>query len=557
MTPLGNVVGGVLLLCLGFGIGVLLAPKKPARRGAPPKNALSALPAPPAPAVQPPPLPLPSPAPAPVLAPPPAPVKPPIAAPAAQFTAKPTAKLTAKPTAKPTAQPTAKPKAKSKAKPGTAKRRGAHKAKAPPGGRITKRLSRLTRAKPIAPLAQRPQAKPALKLHPNLIPQDVKIVRCYYAKDVVGPGAKVGLDINGAGFNAAFREIISIDTGSPDVVVAALSLVTANHIHAELDVSQTAKTAYSSAKIMIKGLPVFQADEPLAVVRPAEVLDVKILGIGADGRTARFRAITNLPDPNMSRQFWVESTVEGLSVESLDPQPPHYVDGTLAFQDARLGKYGVRIALFSKQVYRNDDIGVIVPSNIGTRGRTQKIVAEKKHHRPGDSAVFSLLGNNFAPKDVKTITARIEGLKTRAALSYVSPTEIRIAAKLPPDAKEGSYGVIVEGPDNKVVQRDAGVFSIVPAQWVGDIRIEPQAKPGGSSTVRISGRDFTSQFASSLAIETDDFDLKFSGLRLQDASTMVGELSIGANVKPGDYLLRLSAAGKPVKPQAGAIITVQ
>src|SRR5579864_7250421 len=166
--------------------------------------------------------------------------------------------------------------------------------------------------KPKGPLASGPATTPTgapippkLELHKELIPKNIEIVRCYYTQEVAPPGTTFGFDINGSGFTSEFEKMIKVESGHDHVRIRNFHLVTANQIHGDMDIGAQAKTGFVYPRVLIKGLPVFSAPDPFAIVRKGEVLTVFFVSMEDNGRGGHFRVITNL-DEALAKTFRID-----------------------------------------------------------------------------------------------------------------------------------------------------------------------------------------------------------------------------------------------------------
>jgi hypothetical protein len=396
-----------------------------------------------------------------------------------------------------------------------------------------------------------------MELHEELIPANITILDCRYAQEIVAPGTAFGVDVVGSGFNLEFQKMIQLESGSPDVRVKDMRLVTANQIHANLEVSASAQTGYVYPSVWIQGLPVFRAETPFGVIRAGEVLDIKLVGVSQDGHTQPFRVVTNM-DETTAKQLSVASTVPGLAVKRLQPRLPFAVEGILDIVDPeRGGECGLVVSLNSHEIFRRANLLRLVRPDLGLAGWVYEISCHHPFHRPGDLVRLTLVGSGFSPVDVGSLKARVQDLEIGpASFSYVSPTKIEFTFKIPPGAAERSYDVTVLGARDRVVRKAQNLFTVVPPLWVEKVAVSPQATPGGKSTLRIIGRGLTPDFAKNLQVSADEPGISASGFKFIDDSTLAADIAFSAAVAPGDYWLHLAAAGKPVQPQFGSLITV-
>ncbi len=393
-------------------------------------------------------------------------------------------------------------------------------------------------------------------MHRELIPQTVSIVRCYYDLDVVAPGTTFGFDINGSGFDEAFYKIISIDPDALDVTVKNLRLVTANQIHGQIEVGSEATTQYIHPLVIIRTLPVFRAPEPFGVVRHGEVLDIQLTSIDETGQWGHFRVITNLDDRLFSK-FRIEPTSPQLEVSNIKAQFPFYVDGVVMIaQGLKHGQYGVVTYMGKRELFRQDPLVDVVKPTVGKTGSIEKVEAAEKAHRPGDTLSLMIKGSAFLPNEVALLSAKVDGFDMGpAVISYVSAGRLDASIHIPPNAPVGVYGVSILS-NGKVLQEQPNVFGIVPPNWLSTVNLSGLLSPGKSGQLLILGRDITPDFVKTLTLTTDSEGLQVSNLRWQSATTLVADIKVAADVAPGDYLIHVTADGKPLKLPRGNIIKI-
>jgi hypothetical protein len=393
-------------------------------------------------------------------------------------------------------------------------------------------------------------------MHRELIPENINIVRCYYDLDVVGPSTTFGFDINGSGFDEAFYKIITVDPDALDITVKNLRLVTANQIHGQIEVGSEATTQYIHPLIVIRGLPVFRAPEPFGVVRPGEVLDMMLTSIDDTGQWGHFRVITNL-DERTYDKFRLVPTNPLLEVSNLKTQFPFYVTGVVMIgQGLKHGQYGLIAYMGKRELYRQDPLVDVVKPTVGKTGSIEKVEAAEKAHRPGDAVELSIRGSAFLPNAVDSLSARVNPIDMGPfSFIFVTQGNIQMTFHIPLTAPIGVYGVnIMSG--GKVLQEQPNVFGIVPPNWLASVTLASPLFPGKNGQLMILGRDITQDFAKTLELTTDTEGLKVSGLRWRDPQTLVADMSVAADVAPGDYIIHVSSNGKPLKLPRGNIIKI-
>lgn len=422
-------------------------------------------------------------------------------------------------------------------------------------------------ASPLAPVIKKSSTvkkqtsdpkPPEVKLHPELIPKNIEIIRCYYDQEISPPGAVLGFDINGSGFTSEFEKMIKVDAGSGQIKVKNFKLVTANQIHGQFEIGTNAKTEFIYPKVVIKGLPVFQSKDPFAVIRKGEVLNVIFIQMESMGRAGRFRIFTNL-DQDLYSKFEILPSTAGLTISDIVPALPYVVEGTLRIAPGvPTGEYGLKINLKGKTLFDRPGMIRIVRPNVGQSGFVQGVTSSELYRRPGDTIDLYLMGSGFQEPDIKELNASIDEFNMgKATFTYINGTQLRLSFLAPTDVPAGSYGVTVTGANNAVLFKKSDVARIVPANWIGGVRVEPPARPGQTSTLRLLGRDFSDDFTGKLTIDLDEAGLKLGTLRRQDANTLAADITVEATVRPGDYWLQLKADGKKIDPPYGSIIKVQ
>ncbi len=400
-------------------------------------------------------------------------------------------------------------------------------------------------------------APPPVVLHKELIPKNISIVRCYYQQQIVGPGTTFGFDINGSGFTSEFHKMISINIDEVDVRVKNLRLITTNQIHGEIEVGPEALTAFIYPRIYIRHLPVFTAPEPFGVVRPNEVLYISMLNVDDTGLSGKYRVITNLDDAAFKR-FHVMPTTPGLELGNTVADLPFRVDGTMILSErVPTGKYGLVAYLGKREIYREPELVQIVHPNVGVTGLIKDITAPDPFQRPGRSTTLTLTGSSFVPVQATLLKVQIvEQNVTVSSVMFVSQGQMAVSIAIPSEAKPGFLTARVMGSRGKVLLEKKNVIAIVPANWLGFYRVEPEVRPGGTSQLKIIGRDFTDEFINSLEIQMEEAGIHVGPLKKIDANVLSASLQVDPTVASGDYLVTLTSYGKPMTPVGSRIIKV-
>jgi hypothetical protein len=408
-------------------------------------------------------------------------------------------------------------------------------------------------APPVA--APAPMAPPPVVLHKELIPKNIEIVRVYYSQMITGPDSKIPFDINGSGFTKEFQDMIKVEPGQPEVQVTDLSLVTPNQIHGTLVISPNSTTMVAFPRVLIQDKVVFQAPEPYAVIRPNEVLNLIFTEMGDNGRTGRFRIFTNLTQSSFQK-LAVSVSTPAIRVTDLNASLPFLVDGTINIGPAVGGEYDIAVTLDKKIVWSRPGIIRVVRPNVGQSGLIQRVQPMDGFHRPGDKARFVIVGSGFQPDDIKTLSVAVPSLViTNSTFSYVAAGHLEVQIELPWTAPVQSYALTISnGAD--VLQNIPDAFRIVPRNWIRFVKLDPPLTPGGKSTLSLVGRDFDEKFVASLKVAVDDPGLKIEGFKYASVQNITAPISASAEVKPGDYLIHLTAGGAAVQPQFGSIIKV-
>lgn len=407
-------------------------------------------------------------------------------------------------------------------------------------------------AKP-APVPQ--MAAPKIELHPELIPKDISIVRVYYTSMLNGPGSEMEFDINGSGFTKEFERMITVESGHPEVSVHNLALVTANQIHGRLKISEKCPTTVAFPKVLIQKKPVFQAPDPFGIIRPGEILNLIFTEMGESGRTGRFRVFTNLNNETFPT-FKVTVSTPTIEIRDLEPHLPFVVDGSIIIGPAVEGSYDLKATLGEKVIWNKPGIIRVVKPNVGATGLIQRVIPADGFHRPGDRVSFLIQGSGFRPSDADSLGLSVSDLAISAStFTYIAPGRMEFSFVLPKDAPVKNYGLkLAHGTE--VLQNVPNAFEVVPANWSRELVVSPPLAAGGSSQLKLIGRDFDSAFINGLTVEVDDPDLKVGSFSMKSATEAVAPISAGAGIKPGDYLIHIKRGNVSVNANFGNVIRV-
>ncbi len=420
---------------------------------------------------------------------------------------------------------------------------------------VTKAKSPVVSQKPKAVVPTGPVAPPPVTLHKELIPKDITIVRVYYEQQITGPGSVVEFDINGSGFNAEFQKMITAESGSPTVAVKNLKLMTPNQIHGVLVVKSDTLTGVVFPQVLIQGKVVFRAPEPLAVIRPGEVLNVVFIERGEDGRSGRFRVFTNLTEAMYSHFEVIPSTIS-MRITNVEPHLPFIVDGVLTIGGAMLGSYGLDIKLGSKTIWSRPGMIQIIQPNVGEAGLTQEIRPADGFHRPGDNARFMLFGSGFQPNDINLLKVKVDPFDVvKSTMIFRSPGRMELAILIPENAGLGFHKISIL-QDDKILMAQEKAFEVVPQNWIREMKTDPALKPGTKGQIKLVGRDLDKKFIDSIQVEVDSEDLKIGKFTWVSAVAASAEVSVGPSLAPGDYLIKMTSEGNSVTPQFGSLIKI-
>ncbi len=414
------------------------------------------------------------------------------------------------------------------------------------------------RPKPAPTTSTGAPVAPKVKLHKELIPKNIEIVRCYYAAEVIPPGATLGFDINGSGFTSEFEKMIRVDAGHEHVSVKNLLLVTANQIHGEIVAGERAKTGFVFPRVLIKGLPVFSAPEPFAIVRKGEVLTVFFTSMQENGRGGKFRVITHL-DEKMAKTFRIEPSTPGIVVSEIEPELPYLVHGSMQITPGvPPGDHGLTMSIHGKEVFKRMGMIRIVRPNVGQLGFIQNLSAEERYHRPGDMIQIYVQGTGLSAEDAPKLRAKVEEFNLgQGSFTYLSPFQIRLALQSLTTMPLKSYSVKIQNESGTELFEKKNLFELVPPNWVKGVQVSPPLKAGGKSLLRVIGRDLTEDFATAFRIEVDESGITLGPIQRESATTLSADIMASDGVAPGDYWLHLSAHHAKISPPFGSIIKVE
>lgn len=413
--------------------------------------------------------------------------------------------------------------------------------------------------KPAAPRkAVEPSKPPIVELHKELIPKNIEIVRCYYSQAIAQPNSVFGFDINGSGFTAEFQKMIQVAVDNPGIKIKNLSLVTANQIHGEMEIGDSVKTDFVYPKVLIKGLPVFSAQEPFAVVRKGDVLTVFFTKMEENGRAGQFQVITNL-DEELFKKFQITPSTPGLEISAIAPHLPYVVQGRLKIgPSVPQGQHGLAVMIGAREAYRRDGMISVVLPTPGLAGLVQAVLTPQPYFRPGDTVQLLLQGSGFAPQDVNALGARVDEFAMgKATFTYVAGVRIRLSFSAPAAAKPGNYAVTILGPKGQMLLQKQDAFSLVPDNWVAGIQPSAPVKTGQKTVLRILGRDMSADFVKNLLIDADEPGINVGSPQRVDASIVTAAIEVSSRVAPGDYWLHLSSKGRKIDPPYGSIIKIE
>ena len=414
-------------------------------------------------------------------------------------------------------------------------------------------------AEPAGPVTSPPIPKPPpIVLHKELIPKNIEIVRCYYEREILAPETTFGFDINGSGFTSEFENMIQVDPGGLDIQVKNLRMVTANQIHGDMAVGSAQTTDFIYPKILIRNLPVFRSPDPFAVVRPGEVLTTVFLSLADDGRSGRFRVVTNL-DETMAKQFRLVPSNPGLEVSPLEFRLPFAVEGILQIgMGVPQGEHGLAAFIGKRQVWKRETMIRIVRPNVGLTGFVQGVSAAERYHRPGDTVQLYLHGSGLTSAYASALNARVNEMTMGpAAFQFISASQMRFTFQVPLNAPLRGYGVTILDQKDTELYKKEDVFNLVPPNWIRGVQVAPPIKPGQNGLFRILGRDLSADFVRNLRLGSDEPGIELKNLRQQDASVLAADISVSSAVAPGDYWIHLIHQDKEIQPPYGSLIKVE
>jgi hypothetical protein len=294
------------------------------------------------------------------------------------------------------------------------------------------------------------------------------------------------------------------------------------------------------------------------VVRKGEVLTVFFVSMEENGRGGHFRVLTNLDDA-LAKTFRIDPSTPGIEISELQPRLPFVMEGRLQIgTGVPPGDHGLAISINGKEVFRRMGMIRIVRPNIGQTGFIQGLTAEDKFHRPGDILEIYVEGTGLSAKDTTTLDAKVEEFDVgKASFTYLSPLQLRLSFNSPTNMPPGSYGVRVLSGAGQVLYEKKDLFKIVPANWVAAVQITPPVQAGGTSLLKVLGRDFSADFAASFQIGVDEPRIAITNVKRADNSTLTADITVSSDVAPGDYWLHLTSQGQKIIPPFGSIIRVE
>lgn len=403
---------------------------------------------------------------------------------------------------------------------------------------------------------QSPMAPPPVQIHKELIPKNIDVVRVYYTNQLMAPDATAEFDINGSGFTAEFKKMITVESGSDFVTIKNLELITPNQIHGALVVAKNAPTKTAFPRILIQGKVVFQAPEPFAVIRSGEVLTVFLTDMGENGRTGRIRAFTNLTE-EMYKNFSIYVTTPSVIVRNMTPTLPFVVDAVIDTSDsAGGGSYDLVTTLNKKIIFERKGFVNIVRPNVGDSGLVQQVRPLDGFHRPGDKADFVVLGSGFNPDQIGLLKASVtEMAVATSSLTFVAPGRLDLKLDIPLSAKPAAYDMVLTH-GTTVLLNVPKSFIVVDKNWTRGFKLASALVAGGAATLELHGRDLEKAFVEALKTEVDDENLKIGAFVWISSEKAEAPIEAGSAVVPGDYLIKLTSEGKPVNPHFGNVIRI-
>jgi len=397
---------------------------------------------------------------------------------------------------------------------------------------------------------------PAITLHQELIPRAISIARFTYQETILPPDSRVTFTIVGSGFTPEFQKVLEVYSGSPYVQVKDLRLATINEVQGDLVIHPDAPTQYVFPRVLINDSPVFQASNPFAIIRQGDVLNIVFTKMDENGHAGHFRVYTNL-DPALAHEFHIAPSAESLEISPLEFNLPYRVEGVLRISDSvPRGDYGLLAFLGAREVFRKDHLIQITRPTLGSTGFVQKVMAQIPFRRPGDTVDIVIQGSGFTPGLAALLKARVDGQEMgESSFRYISPGTLQGLFTIPAEALQKSFNVsLYEG--REVTYRARDVFTIVPPNWIENLDVNPPARPGKKSLLKVVGRDFSRDFAKTLRLETDDPGIHISRPEWMNPSTLSATLEIDDAVNPGDYVINLKSEGVSLKPQGGNLVTI-
>jgi hypothetical protein len=220
------------------------------------------------------------------------------------------------------------------------------------------------------------------------------------------------------------------------------------------------------------------------------------------------------------------------------------------------GQYGVVASLGKREIFRQDPLVDVVKPTVGKTGSIEKVRAAEMARRPGDRLDLIVTGSAFLPNAVTGLSAEVNGFDMGpSTFTFVSAGRLDATLQIPAGTPVGIYGVSILSK-GKVLEKQPTAFAVVPPNWLASVKLSSPLGPGKSVSLLITGRDISPDYAKTLEAATDTEGLQISNLHWQDASTVIAAVTAAQTLEAGDYIIHLSAGGKPLKLPRGNIIKI-